>query len=149
MVDKSSIIEAIRQQLEANAALHQQSLEEIQQSIAGETKRTAGDKHETALAMLQTERERIGRHLQQVNEQLGIVLQLANSLNPNTDGKGSLITTDKGLFFIAVAIGKLEIDNHIIFGISPAAPITAHLLRTTVNNSFTLQQQTYTVLHKQ
>lgn len=148
MVDKSSIIEAIRQQLEANAALHQQSLEEIQQSIAGETKRTAGDKHETALAMLQTEQERIGRHLHQVKEQLA-VLQFSNTLNPNADGKGSLITTDKGIFFIAVAIGKLEIDNHIIFAISPAAPITTHLLRTTVNNSFTLQQQTYTVLDKQ
>ncbi len=148
-MDKSMILAAIKKQLESTAELHQQNLDEIKQSISGETKRTAGDKHETALAMLQSEQERIGRHLKQVKEQLSALLQLMTSNSTRPDGSGSLVTTDKGIFFIAIAAGKIEINRETIFAVSPAAPITSYLLHTNVSESFILQRQTYTILKKQ
>jgi transcription elongation GreA/GreB family factor len=87
------------------------------------TKSSAGDKHETARAMMQIELDNNQKQLQQY-------LALKEDLNKiNLDRTytsiefGSLVITDKGNYFISIGIGKIEIDNEPVFAISLASPI--------------------------
>ena len=43
-----------------------QTINELQQALNSETKSSAGDKHETGRAMIQLEREKMGRQLAEV-----------------------------------------------------------------------------------
>ncbi len=148
-MDKVEIITAIKKQVEDTVKMHEHSLGEIRASIANESKRTAGDKHETALAMLQAEQERTGRHLQQAREQLSVVNHLLLQQGIAADGKGRLVHTDKGIFFLGVAAGRIVVGDSHIFAISVMAPVARKLLTTPVGASFSLNGQTYKVTHKQ
>ncbi|MBX3240871.1 MAG: hypothetical protein KIT80_15310 [Chitinophagaceae bacterium] len=148
-MDKIEIITAIKKQVEDTVRMHERNLEEIRASIANESKRTAGDKHETALAMLQAEQERTGRHLQQAREQLSGVNHLLLQQGVAADGKGCLVHTDKGLFFLGVAAGRILVNQKHIFAVSVAAPVAKKLLVTPVGASFTLNNQAYKIIFRE
>lgn len=94
-----------------------------QQAANDDTKSSAGDKYETNREMMQAEKDKA---MQQLSEALKLrkVLDGINIKN-NSDaiGLGSLVQTNIGLFYIAVAIGEFEIDKTKVFGISPVSPI--------------------------
>lgn len=100
----------------------QQSLGELRASAANETKSTAGDKYETALAMLQTEKDNISKQLQDLLRRRAIAETLPLTLN-KVIGNGSLVETDTAIFYISVAAGKIPIDNEIVFTISASSPL--------------------------
>ncbi len=106
----------------------QKILHELQQSAANETKSTAGDKHETALAMLQIEQENTGRQLQVLLGQRLQLQQLDLSKSATIIGKGSLVYTNKGLVFISVGIGKFHMGNNMIMVVSHASPLGSMLV---------------------
>lgn len=87
-----------------------------------DTKSSAGDKHETSRAMMQIE-------LDQNEGQLSNLLRLKNEINqiPIQDFKkvktGSLVTTNEGMYFISIGIGKIEVNANTYFAISLASPI--------------------------
>ena len=60
------------------------------------------------------------------------VKQSLTQINPELVAKngslGSVIYTNKGNFYIAASIGKVEIANELFFAISPASPIGKLLL---------------------
>ncbi|MBK7589408.1 MAG: hypothetical protein IPI22_14305 [Bacteroidetes bacterium] len=63
MTFKQKIFQEFLKQIEANIASYQYTLNELKHSMANETKSTAGDKHETALSMLQIEQSAVAKHL--------------------------------------------------------------------------------------
>lgn len=98
------------------------ALSQITESANNETKSSAGDKHETARAMMQLEQEKLSR---QINDALQVQAELS-SLPKNTSTsvtKGSLIYTNRGQIFIAVAIGKIEFEENTVIIISDKSPL--------------------------
>lgn len=98
------------------------ALSQITESANNETKSSAGDKHETARAMMQLEQEKLSR---QINDALQVQAELS-SLPKNTSTsvtKGSLIYTNRGQIFIAVAIGKIEFEKNTVIVISDKSPL--------------------------
>ncbi len=81
---------------------------EINQSFTDESKSSAGDKHETSRAMAQLEVEKLHQQLHQFESQLTILKKLNPDSTTETIQTGSLIKTDKGYFYIAVPLGKIE-----------------------------------------
>ena len=75
----------------------QTALEALRESAGNETKSSAGDKFETARAMLQAEQERMGKQLKEAMEQKAAMEQMDISLQTRQAIKGSLVTTNKGL----------------------------------------------------
>ena len=106
----------------------QQVLADLRESGANETKSTAGDKHETALAMIQIEQVNINNQLD------GILLQKATleKINPAISvprvANGSLIKTNKGYLFLSIAVGKANIDGITVTALSPQSPLGIKLL---------------------
>lgn len=103
-------------------------LRELSASAANETKSTAGDKHETALAMLQIEQENKRRQLSEFMDQQKMLLRIDPSKRAETIMNGSLVETDKGFFYLSVALGKLLLENKTIYALSPTSPLGQKLI---------------------
>ena len=86
-------------------------------------KSSAGDKHETSRAKIQTEIDNYSRQLDLAIKNLHTLKQLDNSKKYNHATQGSLITTDNGIFFISIGVGKLEIKSNKYFVVSLLSPI--------------------------
>ena len=106
----------------------QQTLADLKESGTNETKSTAGDKHETALAMLQIEQANKRAQLQDAIEQRAALTNIHTENKTTKVWNGSLVKTDKGFFYISVALGKLSIDGKSITAISPQSPLGALLI---------------------
>lgn len=113
------LIETIRSRVQES----QDSVASTQASRDSDTKSTAGDKHEVGRAMAQIELENQQAQLQR---NLELMEQLESiHLNRSTEqiGKGSLVKTDVGIYYISIGMGAVEVDGETIFVISPASPI--------------------------
>lgn len=106
----------------------QQVLADLKESVSNETKSTAGDKHETALAMLQIEQANIGAQLQDVLEKKAALEKIDPGLSSAKIINGSLVITDKGYLFISIALGKASIEGNPVIALSPQSPLGQKLV---------------------
>ncbi|UAY51886.1 hypothetical protein [Ferruginibacter albus] len=133
------------QLLNDKIALLQQTLADLKESGANETKSTAGDKHETALAMLQIEQANTRNHLQEIVAQKSALEKIDPVIAAPTIVNGSLIKTNKGYFFISVALGKAEIDGIAIIALSPQSPLGSKLMQASKGDTVEMNGNLYTI----
>ncbi len=121
-----------------NERLHriQNTITDIQESLASETKSTAGDKHETGRAMLQLEREKAGQQLAEVQKLQEILNKIDISYSSEHIRLGSLVYTSQGNYFLSISTGKISIKNESYFAIATNAPIGKLLLGKTSEDDF-------------
>ena len=108
-------------------------------------KSSAGDKHETSRAKIQTEIDNYYRQLDLAYNNLYLIEQVDNSKKHNVATQGSLITTDKGVFFISIGIGKLEIGSNNYFIISLLSPIGSVMKGLSKNETFSFRGIKYSI----
>ncbi|MCU0431468.1 MAG: GreA/GreB family elongation factor [Cytophagaceae bacterium] len=96
--------------------------EELQASANEETKSSAGDKYETGRSMAQLEIDKLAGQIKDAEQQLSIL----QSIKDNGRDKvqlGSLILTTQGVFYLAVSLGPVEVDQEKFMVISTFSPI--------------------------
>lgn len=125
----------------------QQSLHDLTESAGNETKRTAGDKHETALAMLQIEQENINRQLKETLAQKAVLEKIDPVVHTEQIIRGSLITTNKGIFFLSIALGKATIDNQLIIALSAESPLGKAMLHLKKGDTCSFNGTDYVIEH--
>lgn len=88
-----------------------------------DTKSSMGDKYETSREMVQQE---INNLQVQLNENVKAknFLKLINVKPHHIIGLGSLVQTNKGLFYIAVSLGEIIFNNEKVFVISTESPLS-------------------------
>lgn len=123
MTIKEEIYLRFRELLQSKVDLLQQNLDSLFQSAQNETKRTAGDKHETALAMLQIEQENLRRQLAEAKIQQTILHKINPAITFNKIAPGALVKTSQGLFFISLALGKVNVKHTDVISLSPQSPL--------------------------
>ena len=101
---------------------------DLNEASNNETKSTVGDKHETSKAMMHLEQEKLGSQLKEIEFQIKEFNALNFSVHSNQIVLGSLVETTHGYFFIATAIGKIQIDNLVVFAISNKSPLGSKFL---------------------
>jgi len=106
-----------------NIARLQQQLEELKESMASETKSTAGDKYETGRAMLHIEQDHIRKQLSEAMQQKAGLDTIDIAATCQHIAPGCFVQTNKGHFLIAIGLGKIQVDGQTIFIISPASPL--------------------------
>jgi len=121
----------------------QKILDDLKESGANETKSTAGDKHETALAMLQIEQANTRAQLQEVLAQKGVLEKINPALSVSIVVNGSLIKTNKGYLFMSTALGKVVIDNISVTALSPQSPLGQKLMGLKINDNCTINNTAY------
>lgn len=112
------------------------SIATIEESLFEEGKSTAGDKHHTARAMLQIDRENAGKQLQEV-ERIETALRLINIDGQfETARLGSLVKTKESTYFLSISAGLTTIDTIPFICISKQSPIGQLVLGKKGGDSF-------------
>ena len=88
-----------------------------------DTKSSAGDKHETSRAKVQTDIDNYTKQKLNLITQLNLLKSIDLVKTSRKVDHGSMVYTDKGIFFIAIGLGKLTVNEENIFAISLASPI--------------------------
>lgn len=131
---KSELLEIIHQKISEKIQKLEQLIAETRASN-NDTKSSMGDKYETSREMLQQEIN----HLQiQLNEHLKSQ-QILKNINPNPHKivtLGSLVETEKGMFFIAISLGELSFNQEKIFVISAESPLAKAMNGKKTGESF-------------
>lgn len=109
------------------STLHQQ-LNELKESTANETKSTAGDKYETARAMLQIEQDNIRHQLQEALEQQTRFSSVDRKETNQEVVQGCLVRTNRGWLLLSVALGKTIIEGIPVIALSPQSPLGKELM---------------------
>jgi len=126
----------VKEALEERIAALKTILADSFSAVASEdTKSSAGDKHETAVSMAQLEQEKLTH---QINNLLSLQQQFFRIQVDTVHTKvqlGSLLLTDKGYFYVAVGLGKVENENNSIFALGIDAPLVRLLLGKKVGES--------------
>ena len=125
--------------------LLQQRLDDLKESGANETKSTAGDKHETALAMVQIEQANIRKQLEEALAQLKFLEKLNPQIITEKITNGSLVKTNKGFFYISVALGKAIADDVQIIALSALSPLGKKMLGLKIGDEFELNGNNFLV----
>ena len=123
----------------------QKVLDDLKESGANETKSTAGDKHETALAMLQIEQANTRAQLQEVLNQQAALEKINPELSADTVLNGSLIKTNRGYLFMSIALGRAVVDDVAVIALSPQSPLGKKLMGLKVRESAEINNTAYLV----
>ena len=123
----------------------QKVLADLKESGANETKSTAGDKHETALAMLQIEQANTRAQLKEVELQKVILEKINPSLTPTVIVTGSLIKTNRGYLFLSIAAGKAVIEGEEVIALSQQSPLGKQLTGLNKGDKAVINNATYVI----
>jgi transcription elongation GreA/GreB family factor len=120
-------------------------LNELRAGAESEGKSSAGDKHETGRAMMHLEQEQLQKQLGEFQAQIQQLLSIRqHDATPHVHA-GSLVTTEKGTFYIAIGLGKINFENENIFVISPASPLAKAFLGKKLHDTLTFGVVNYKV----
>ena len=102
--------------------------DEVKSSLLSDTKSSAGDKHETARAMVQLEQEKLNKQLGEFIQMRSILNQINPEIIHRQVGQGSLINTSLGWYFLSVGLGQISVEETIVFALNPQAPLGKQLM---------------------
>lgn len=123
----------------------QQALADLKESGSHETKSTAGDKHETALAMLQIEQEQKRTQLKEAQTQLAVIEKLDPAVVTRSIVNGSLIKTNRGYLYMSIALAKAAIGNVTVIALSPQSPLGKQLMGSKTGATVMFNNNQYTI----
>lgn len=141
---KEELIEAVKTELTRK---HQQALtlvQQLQESLFSESKSSAGDKHETARAMVQIELEQASKQLKDI-EQLIHNFEKIKTISRSSIGLGSLIETNLGWFYLSIPLGKVKVNQQEVFCMGQSAPISNLLLQQKVGGTFSFGAKSFQI----
>jgi transcription elongation GreA/GreB family factor len=143
MTLKQKVHQHYLQILNDKISLLQQVLADLKESGANETKSTAGDKHETALAMLQIEQANKREQLAQVIAQKVLVEKINPAIVAAIVVMGSLVKTDNGNLFMSVALGKAVVEGITFTALSPQSPLGKQLMGLKAGDTAIINNKSY------
>ncbi|TRX70936.1 3-oxoacyl-ACP synthase [Carboxylicivirga sp. M1479] len=142
---KKALVEHLTTTIDKKLSAIQQEIADIRESMANDTKSSAGDKFETGREMMQIE---LNKNQDQLNKQLGLKKDLAqidlHKTHTNVDF-GSLVITNKGHYFMPVALGKINVDGVEYFALSMASPVGQALKGAKLGDEISFNKQRISV----
>lgn len=115
-----------------------QLLKEQQEASASEGKSTAGDKHETGRAMAQLEQEKTGNQLLETDRMMEQLSRITLPQEPEKISLGCLVQLNQTNLFLAVALGKIRVQQQEIMVISAASPLGQSLMGKCLHDTVTI-----------
>lgn len=125
---KNEILIHCKQVLTEKVHSFKDKLNELVSDAENDSKSSAGDKHETARAMMQLEQEKLISQFNEADRQLEIL----SSINPDEEVKfvrtGALVETNKGIIFLSIPMGRIKVKDADIMVISAIAPLAKAMM---------------------
>lgn len=124
----------------------QKKLATLLESLASETKSSAGDKHETGRAMIQLEREQLGGQLAAIKSDQEILSKINPDLRREVIGLGSLVKTSGFTYFLSISVGKVGLNQADYYCISLQSPIGQLLAGKRVGDNMIFRDKEMAIL---
>ena len=135
-MDKEKLLQLINQKLSEKVLYFEKLIDETRASN-NDTKSSMGDKYETGREMLQQEINNLQVQLNEILKQQNFLKTISSKSTEKAE-KGSIIKTEKGLFFISVSLGEVIFDGKKIICISPESPLAKAMNGKRKNELFTI-----------
>ena len=142
---KQQIVIKYKQQINERISTFREMIVDLSEDAKNDAKGSAGDKHETTLAMMHIEQEKLNQKLKEFLGLKNTVDGIDFEQSKTKIGLGSLILANETFFLISVSLPKIEIDNKTIFAISPQAPLGEKLMGKELNEIVTMNTLSYTI----
>jgi transcription elongation GreA/GreB family factor len=123
----------------------QKVLADLKESGANETKSTAGDKHETALAMIQIEQANTMAQLEEMVLQKTAFEKIDPGVSSSSIVTGSLVYTNRGVLYLSVALGKAVVDDIIVTALSRQSPLGQQLLGLSAGDKIVINNHSFVI----
>ena len=146
-MNKETVLEAMESLLVQQLNEVEDQLQSVAESKAQETKSSAGDKFETARAMMQREEEKLNGQYLRIRQQLD-QLKVFKQQSKQSDliQVGRLVICDQASFFIGLPIGKVAVGPDFVFAVSTDAPLGKLLIGKRIGESVQLGNTIYCIL---
>ncbi|GGE35725.1 3-oxoacyl-ACP synthase [Psychroflexus planctonicus] len=122
-------------------------LNEIQADLANESKSSAGDKYETGRAMLQIEREKLGKQLAELEQLEQVLFSISTEQKLHKIQLGSFVKTTQHNYFISVSLGEIKLDDISFYAISKQTPIAQELLGKVEGDKISFRNTSFEIQH--
>lgn len=142
---KQQLYRLCQEYLEKRMKAAQEAIQAAQQSANSETKSSSGDKYETGRAMMQLEVEKNTVQLAESQKLRHALDQVRIDSTSSTVQAGSLVVTDKEVFFIAISLGKVTLGGETYLVISPASPLGQKLMGLARGDTTGFKDQAYVI----
>lgn len=143
---KQSIQSEVLNQLEIKIKEISIAVKSAEESRDADTKSSAGDKHETSRAKIQTEIDQLSQQLFNANKQKNDLSAIDVAKNYNSADVGSLIETNNGNYYISIGWGRIQIENENYFVVSLGSPIGRMLQYQKKGSRFKFRNIDYSIL---
>lgn len=146
MIDlKQKLLEKCHQYAHQRISNAELAQNQAQEAANEEQKSSAGDKYNTQRAMMQLERDKYARQLAEAKKLLKALNMLKAEHKNDKVQLGSLVETNGGTYFIAISIGKTEVEGKPIMVISPISPIGQLMLGKKEGDTISFGSQVLTI----
>ncbi|MEM5564772.1 hypothetical protein WNY78_06635 [Psychroserpens sp. AS72] len=140
---KSQLLEVCFAYVNKRIANYKDEIETIKDSIENNDK--GDEEDDSGNGKLYNDLEKNSQHLSDARKMLDTLnLITSNTIHQNAV-LGSLVKTDSSNFYLALSIGKVEIDNETYFIISKSSPIGELLINKTAGDRITFNNTTYNI----
>ena len=143
---KTKLLAKCFEYVEQRIETSRQAMRHAQDSANTEEKSSAGDKYETGRAMAQIECDKAAQQLDEAQKLKFILNQIKLDEGNNKVRQGSLVLTKDNLFYLAISVGKINVDNQDFLVIAPTSPIGQILLHSKVGDQFTFNKQIQVIM---
>lgn len=145
LINKKNVFEICKGILMQRIADGEKAMLEAQEAANSEEKSSMGDKYETGRAMSQLARDMSAKQVFENKQELTQLLKLETVKIDNTIFQGSLVIASGKIFYLAVGLGIINVDDNQVTVLSPKAPLAKHMLGKTIHDEFVLNQKTFKI----
>tara|TARA_S200000501_G_scaffold367840_1_gene404739 strand:+ start:1085 stop:1546 length:462 start_codon:yes stop_codon:yes gene_type:complete len=143
---KKTLFNHCKTHLEKKMKVLEQLKKNLQRDLTYETKSSAGDKFETARAMIQLENEKLSNQIHEIELNYQKLNAIKDFQTSKSISLGSIIFTDKANYYVAIAADFFEVNSKVFYCISSQSPIGKLLIGKKINESIMFNDVQSTIL---
>ncbi len=122
-------------------------ISDLARDAQNDAKGLAGDKHETALAMMHLEQETLNQKLSENLNQKALVDKIDANSKHNKVTLGSLVQPNEMWFYISGAMPKIQLDDKTIIAVSSESPLGSQLLGKSEGDTIQINANKFLIKH--
>lgn len=145
-MDRKELKQLVLNTLNNQIEVIQNQILSLSEDAQNDAKSSAGDKHETGLAMMHLEQEKLNAKLTEFLDMQQIALKLSEKRTVDKVVLGSIVKTNKAVFYLSVPIQQVNYKNMQVFCVSIHAPLIQHLLNKEVGAEVTFNNISHRIV---
>ena len=142
---KQQILHRYKELIQDRIDVFQDMISGLTIDAQNDAKGSAGDKHETALAMMHLEQEKLNHKLKEVLDQKAVLDKIDATKSHQVVALGSVVKANEMWLFVSSALPKITIETKTIFAVSPNAPLASQMLGNRVGHTFSNNGKQYII----